>query len=146
MVHAELEDALAAGTTRRKIVTTGAKLAYVAPAVAASSKLSAGRTAAQAVSGVAPQCNGATCGSFATCNETSGCICFSTSDGTGYCGVPRSCSEVQACSDTIHCPSGQICAVGTCCTGDKINSCVIPCEATAGSVENGARGVGTQAG
>lgn len=123
--YESVEQLVENSTTRRTVVKTGAKLAYIAPVVAASFKLSS--TGVAAVSGLDPRCDGTTCGNFKTCNDTEGCICFSTSDGTGYCGIPRLCSEVDACVVDADCPSGQVCAYDTCCTGDKKNSCVIPC-------------------
>ena len=137
MALEEIVERLDTNTTRRTVVKTGAKLAYAVPIVAASFKLSATSVGAQAVSGLDPRCDGARCGSFATCNEVDGCICFSTLDGTGYCGIPRSCSVVQACGPGTPCPAGQVCAVGTCCSGDKVDSCVIPCAPGAGAVALG---------
>jgi hypothetical protein len=66
-------------STRRVILTKGVKLAYAAPVVAVSMKMSDGGTAAQVISGVCtPSCTGVACGSGDGCDGICG-------DGTGCC-------------------------------------------------------------
>jgi hypothetical protein len=81
-------------TTRRHVLTTGAKLAYAAPVVAATMKLTTSGTAA--ISGGAPVCltTGTCCPDEATCQA-------------------QCCTGRVAFGD-VACPGGPICAGSSC--------------------------------
>ena len=142
MVLDELTDRIGVRTTRRTIVKTGAKIAYVAPVVAASFKLSALNVSAQAASpgGVAgtclagqDSCNGA---DF-VCNgggPTGRCFCTSTTEGGLLCGNfdRGSCSGYQSCTASTQCPAGEVCAPGPDCCG---GICLTVCPAGATGVD-----------
>jgi hypothetical protein len=108
---------LQAPTTRRTVIQTGAKMAYAAPLIAASFKLSASAVGAQAVSGGPnPECAGATCATYDNfpCSTDPDCVCAATSVG-GLC-VPgsTSCGVVGPC-DNGACPDGSVCVYDSCC-------------------------------
>jgi hypothetical protein len=109
---------LAAATTRRTIVKTGAKIAYVAPLVAASFKLTARGAGAQTISG-AVECSpvGGTCGGSPTgCNGNADCSCAATVDGTAVCFVWNLCCTDCAtqCTSNAQCGDGCACIADTC--------------------------------
>ena len=112
MAPEEITRHLGASTTRRTVVKTGAKLAYAAPILAASFKLS-GRSAL-AVSGL--DCGTPTrCGapSFGSCPNN--CFCASNADGGEDCvigGVPA--GGLVTCSSGAGCQPGQVCVTNTC--------------------------------
>jgi hypothetical protein len=127
----DLEDQIADSTTRRTIVKTGVKLAYVAPVVAVSFRVSEMRARAQVVisdfvcppnliCGVQQEPCGedadGVCSSVRSV-EVQSCIC-----GNDNCG--------PACSTDDDCQSyapGAICqAPGTGCCGQ---ACIAPCHA-----------------
>jgi hypothetical protein len=115
----DLEGRLTASPTRRTIVKTGVKLAYAAPILAASFKLSqAGVLGASGNPN--PECKGSSCGSFQQCSTNPDCICTTTSTGGGFC-VPGStaCAGLEACGRDGSCPSGSLCVVNSCC-GDPV--------------------------
>lgn len=117
-----------AGVTRRTVVKTGARLAYAAPLVAASFKLSASALAQEALS--AATCNGGTCGDLEGCGDDSGkCYCFATDIG-GFCHRCQSCDTVKPCSANSDCSPGSICSDNNCC---GVSVCMQPCAETAGS-------------
>lgn len=63
-----------------------------------------------------PECAGAVCGDFATCNDTEGCVCFTTSEGGGFCAVGVSCSLLTGCPNgQSDCGEDELCLVDTCC-------------------------------
>jgi len=76
VLERELVRTLDAQTTRRRVLKTGAKLAYAAPLVAATTKLTGGVTLAEAISG-APTCQPAggpcACDPFACCSQACRC-------------------------------------------------------------------------
>jgi hypothetical protein len=129
MDRIDLEDQIANSTTRRTIVKTGAKLAYVAPLVAASFKVSAINALAQ----VSPP----TCPPNLICNEREA-PCGEDADGVCSNVVsvdPTSCicgndSCGPACETDGDCQSyapGSICqAPDTGCCGQ---TCIAPCGA-----------------
>ena len=114
--------ALAAPTTRRAVVKTGAKLAYAAPLVAASFKLT-GRGAAAAVSQL--DCGQDVCndGFPGTCagQDDPTCFCFTKVDGTSACGGYGSCA---ACDSDDDCT--ELTGPGSICVqANNVNTC--PC-------------------
>src|SRR5687768_567719 len=129
MDRIDLEDRIANSTTRRTIVKTGAKLAYVAPIVAASFKVSAINALAQVSPPTCPPnliCNereapcgedvDGVCSNVVSVDPTS-CIC-----GNDSCG--------PACETDSDCQTyapGSICqAPDTGCCGQ---TCIAPCGA-----------------
>ena len=111
-------------TTRRTIVTTGAKLAYAAPMVAATMKLSANRTFA------ADACTeGENCaqGLEVSCGANGFCACVQNVDG-GFACVDRFCS-FTACTTGADCDSG-LCVTAPGCCGDPDPFCGTPCTDT----------------
>ena len=104
-------------TTRRAVLRTGVRLAYAAPVVAASMRLSAGSAGAQ-VSG--PVCPGghillnggcfeiANAGCGATCLGVSGAVEGSSSF---LCVIGTS----RLCTTSADCPAGEACAAGAVC-------------------------------
>jgi hypothetical protein len=98
------------GSTRRTIVKTGAKLAYAAPLVAASFRLSKMSAAAQAASLIPDRAceNPAVCAVItescpAGCNSINP-LC--TQEGTKHCTKG---SLTDPCLDSSDCPVGQVC-------------------------------------
>lgn len=133
MAIKDVEQGLTAATTRRKIVTTGAKLAYAAPIVAATSKLAAQAAGAQAVSGTGgcdnpfnpvtctfdpPDCTGClvdgvcnTCGqpcAYCTAHVSGGTICVIDYVSTETCSSDADCGAGQACGRGCD-PYGYVC-------------------------------------
>jgi hypothetical protein len=90
--------------------------------------------------GPSPECEGAECGSFETCNEPTPCpspVCVTTAEGGGWCVEGSTpCDGLIRCpGGTGDCPEGSICAVRTCC-GDPV--CVPPeafCEQEPGATK-----------
>jgi hypothetical protein len=138
----KIVDELQTSTTRRTVIRTGAKMAYAAPLVAASFKLSSTAVGAQQVSGGPnPECAGSTCGSFTSCSSGNpDCVCASTNQG-GLC-IPGStnCENLQDCVDGA-CPDGSLCAVNTCCGRPVCVSVDLEC---AGSGATGLRTSGAR--
>ncbi|KAF2462642.1 uncharacterized protein BDR25DRAFT_347662 [Lindgomyces ingoldianus] len=61
-------------------------------------------------------CTGRTCNTFASCGSGSGCVCYSTSDGTGFCAGNALCAGLADCTASSDCPVGSVCVVNSCCT------------------------------
>lgn len=129
MAPIDLSEHLDSSTSRRKIVTTGAKVAYAAPVVAASFKLS--QAGAGAVSANAP-CETFVCGNGLCVGEFSDpieerCACFELveSPGNGLCLGDFYCGEVSSCTSDDDCGGGH-CVTNTCC-GQGVQLCAPPC-------------------
>ena len=134
----QLVDRLEDKTTRRTVVKTGAKIAYVAPAVAASFKMSAMSAGAQRASPVAG-CEQFNCGTVIDfCNEDvfcalfnrPACVCTDSLEGTELCGdwcFACGAGTGQGCTSSRTCPTGWHCTT-TCCG----NYCIPPCGTLAG--------------
>jgi hypothetical protein len=124
---------LTAATTRRTIVRTGAKLAYAAPLVATSLKLSAMNVAATHSPGHVA-CETFVCGNpRGLCTEPGSldvCACFELTEdpGNGLCLGDFPCSSDSACNTTADCPSGSTCVTNTCC-GLGVQLCAPACPA-----------------
>jgi hypothetical protein len=58
-------------------------------------------------------CPGGVCGSFPACG--SGCLCFTSAEGTGTCGPSVPCAGLQPCFSSSQCAPGYACQVNTCC-------------------------------
>ena len=112
MALEEITRQLGTSTTRRTVVKTGAKIAYAAPIVAASFKLTA--MGASAVSGERCQKDAACAGASVCSNGT--CACFLSDGNTGFCFAREfSCGEFPVtCTTSATCPPGYACAQ-TCC-------------------------------
>jgi hypothetical protein len=120
-----IESFAAVSTTRRTIVTTGTKLAYAAPIVAATFKL--GTRAADAVSANGP-CTTFVCGA-GPCVVTGtifNCFCFENvaTPGQGTCLGDFPCGG-PTCSSDADC-NGGTCVTNTCC-GLGVQVCAPPC-------------------
>jgi hypothetical protein len=131
MHPSDLVDTLDAGTTRRRVLTTGAKLAYAAPLVAATYKLSASRTFAADACTEGEDCAN---GVVVNCGANGFCACVANVDG-GFACVDRACSGV-ACKTGADCDSG-LCISAPGCCGDPNPFCGTPCT----DVVSGAPGV-----
>jgi hypothetical protein len=88
-----IEEQLSRGTTRRTVVTTGAKLAYAAPLVAASLKFTAG--------GALAACGGAT--PFALTSASGELLCCGCCPQAGITRAQRRVSAQQASADFLAC-------------------------------------------
>ena len=112
-----------AQTTRRTIVKTGAKLAYAAPLVAASFKLSS-RGAGAAVSFELCKVDGSCDNQNNTCGDAIGefCGCLPTTESgdSSFCIQHGPCG--QTCASSSECPSGTRC-VESCCGFACQNAC-----------------------
>lgn len=129
--------------TRRRIVKTGAKLAYATPVVAASFKL--GVRQASAVSGVCPDdgvvidCSGIDNADAATCGDAGpvgSCSRYQAGDCPA-CLEDNFCDDAPVCG--AGCPDGFVC-VPTCC--DDQPRCLAPCGASGDMVRVDAVGGG----
>ena len=124
----ELKSQLGGSTSRRKIVTTGAKMAYAAPLVAASFKLSAHAAGAIRPGGECETfaCGGGLClGTFDDPIEER-CACFETvaRPGHGICNGDFFCGG-PTCTSDADCGAGT-CVTNTCC-GLGVQLCAPPC-------------------
>ena len=111
----EMTERLGTSTTRRTVVKTGAKIAYAAPIVAASFKLTSMTAAAQAVSGSCTNVIGACNVPANGCNGDASCACFRTIDGSSACiQFNVCCAGCKTCSSNADCGSGCACVADTC--------------------------------
>ena len=134
-----IESLTSTGTTRRTIVKTGAKLAYAAPLVAASIKLSV-HSAKAAISpgqtcsnpfdpvtcALAPgDCRGCLVGS-----ECCPAICTVSAEGDNFCIGGQPNPAFDGCTDSGVCPGGYRCG-RSCLGGGTVNRCfpVAVCDA-----------------
>jgi hypothetical protein len=126
-------------TTRRTIVATGAKLAYAAPLVATSLRLSTLNVAATHSPGHV--CKGEICESVVFgCDGDLGCVCFLTVENTGFCHRGQSCEGLQSCDSSADCPAGYACSIATCCGPEQGQICIQPCAGTQGLRERDGSG------
>jgi hypothetical protein len=126
-------DSLTGGATRRTVIKTGAKLAYAAPLVAASFKLSARGAAA-----ISPIGGGETCSNpfdpvacaFAP-GDCRGClvedqccpaICTVSPEGDNFCIGGQPDPAFDGCTDSDVCPTGFRCGK-SCLGGGTVNRC-----------------------
>lgn len=70
-------------------------------------------------------CPGGTCASLPGCGS-SGCVCFQTVEGNGFCHRPQLCAGLPTCSSSQNCPDGWACVSVTCCGSTSI--CIQPCQ------------------
>jgi hypothetical protein len=93
------------------------------------------------VGSVCPPCTpGGSCNAFPHgCNNRRECMCFQTDKGS-VCFDERTdhtCATYQRCNTSLDCPTGEPCAINTCCAdanGTKFNICIKPaqiCSSTA---------------
>ncbi|ORX93344.1 hypothetical protein BCR34DRAFT_239750 [Clohesyomyces aquaticus] len=61
-------------------------------------------------------CTGRTCNTFTSCGPGGDCVCYSTSDGTGFCAGNPLCAGLADCTGSSDCPVGSVCVVNSCCT------------------------------
>jgi hypothetical protein len=126
-----LDELTSRTTTRRTIVRTGTKLAYAAPLMAASIKLSGAGASADVVSGsCTAENNYCTNAQVGTCGSSPDCICSNTSLGI-FCHH-LTCAACFACSSDADCQ-----AIGltnaTCVPNDDCcgaSSCLTPCDSS----------------
>ena len=73
---------------------------------------------------------GGTCdaGDFGSCGGC-GAVCFTTVEGTPFCGSFAFCSDLPPCTTTGDCPTGWACTVNTCCGVEGV--CSPPCGTSA---------------
>ena len=121
MALEEITRHLGASTTRRTVVKTGVKIAYAAPIVAASFKLSTVRA-----SHVSGGCDGVCCADTATFTScgAGGCYCFQTTEGTTACHLGgQSCTLIGPCTTSSDCPNGTHCSAESFCPGTCLRGC-----------------------
>lgn len=85
------------------------------------------------IDGTCIGCAGGTCANLPFgCDGDDGCVCFITTEGTGFCHRGESCGGLQTCTTSDDCtdPSHPACSTATCC-GD-IHVCIRPCAGTQG--------------
>lgn len=76
-------------------------------------------------------CEGGTCSNLPACPDDAGCICFITTEGTGFCHRSELCAGLQSCTSSADCPADHpACSTATCC-GD-VHVCIRPCAGTEG--------------
>ena len=70
---------------------------------------------------------GGTCEDAPACGgEESGCACFETVEGRGFCSERQQiCEELQPCLSSVDCPEGFACSDATCCGPDAV--CIPSC-------------------
>jgi hypothetical protein len=99
-------------TTRRTVVSTGVKLAYATPSVAASMKL--GTNMGMAASPGANECQkDAACAGATVCNDGP-CACFFTAAGNTRCFAGEFSCDHATCTTDGDCAAGEACS-NTCC-------------------------------
>jgi hypothetical protein len=116
-------------TTRRTIVKSGVKLAYVSPVVAASFKLNSRSSLAQGV--VSGSCGDEFCcpagGTVLTACDpnNANCYCYLTTEGDYACHEGgQFCTQYGTCTHDSDCPGGTHCsATPGVCEGYCIRGC-----------------------
>jgi hypothetical protein len=115
-------------TTRRKVVRTGARLAYAAPMIATTMELSSPTRATTRPSpGVCPQ-GVFTCGARdPECYRCAPhCRCYARLGGGTVCARENECDFVAACDNVVPCAAGLVCVTSSCCDTPV---CLTPCAA-----------------
>jgi len=76
-------------------------------------------------------CAGGTCSNLPFgCDDDPNCVCFITTEGTGFCHRGESCADTSPCETSADCPADRpACSTATCC-GD-VHVCIRPCTGTA---------------
>ena len=81
-------------------------------------------------------CSGGTCADAVPCGENGDCICFETTEGTGFCHTSQSCGGSALCQTSEDCsdPNFPVCSKVTCCgtDGQGQGICIQPCGAGSG--------------
>jgi Cys-rich repeat protein len=67
-----------------------------------------------------PECAPATCSTFIPCEQGAPAtcsvpVCISTPEGQGFCVDGTTSCDQQGCTASSDCPSGEVCAINTCC-------------------------------
>jgi len=78
-------------------------------------------------------CAGGTCENLPLgCDGDPDCICFITTEGTGFCHRSELCAGLQTCQTSADCtdPSHPACSTATCC--GNVHVCIRPCQGTRG--------------
>jgi hypothetical protein len=72
------------------------------------------------------------------CQNTDGCFCTTTTEGTTFCAQSISCGDPDpvACTSSQDCPSGWVCS-DTCCLGEG-RICNPPCGTIVGGAASSA--------
>lgn len=72
---------------------------------------------------------GGGCGDAASCGDDNSCVCFQTTEGTGFCHAGQACGDSQRCGTSQDCsdPAFPVCSQVTCCGSEGI--CIQPCGA-----------------
>jgi hypothetical protein len=97
-------------TTRRTVVKSGAKLAYTAPLIAASLRLTAGTASA-----ASQACEPGVCDAPGPCGDPDFCGCVMTNAGTGFCVADVACAGLLECQTSNDCAPTEGCVTNTCC-------------------------------
>jgi hypothetical protein len=63
----------------------------------------------------------------ATCQDNPNCLCYETTEHTGFCAGSGDCA--QTCTSSDQCPSGWKCVRNTCCANSP-TICLPPCTPT----------------
>jgi hypothetical protein len=116
----DTDDRFPTPTTRRTVVSTGAKLAYAAPLVAASFTLGAGRVWANGM--VSPGCRPDICGAGGQCGPCRDDLCLlrCSVELVAVCvdfTPPQPCETSPSCASSADCGAGQVCLAPACCGG-----------------------------
>ena len=79
---------------------------------------------------------------FQCCNDSFDCACFTTAEGTSFCGGGAFCEDLVLCTSSSDCPEGFECTVNTCCGPEGV--CSPPCGSAAGAADarTGPRNIG----
>jgi hypothetical protein len=73
-------------------------------------------------------CVGGTCANLPFgCDGDPGCVCFITTENTGFCHRGEPCAGLQTCETSADCtdPSHPACSTATCC--GAVHVCIRPC-------------------
>jgi hypothetical protein len=75
-------------------------------------------------------CAGGTCDNLPLgCDDDPVCICFITTEGTGFCHRSEPCAGLQTCTTSDDCPADHpACSTATCC--GTVHVCIRPCLGT----------------
>jgi hypothetical protein len=112
---------LETNVTRRRVIKTGAKLAYAAPLVALTYKTTAG-----SVMAASTVCRGGDCLNVNLCGGSLTCVCRDA-DGTTPCLQDVFCGDTPQCTSSAQCPGGFCIPAATNCCDDGFGYCVFPC-------------------
>jgi hypothetical protein len=84
-----------------------------------------------------PECSGATCATFRQCGAGGGCVCFTTSEGGGFCATGQNpCAGLTLCPNgQSDCPNDTLCIVESCCVDPVCQPLEFACASASASTE-----------